>query len=253
MGRDIEIINLVKIFDSNLLVLDHLNVSLLAGEFVSILGPSGCGKSTLLNLVAGLQTPSSGSIEIHDSLKPIGFVFQDPHLLPWRNVEENIEVPLEFQGISESLRKKRLNEALDLVGLEGFRKSYPSQLSGGMKMRVSLARALATQPKILLLDEPFAALDEPLRQRLHLELLRLRDELDLTILLVTHSISEAIFLSNRLLVLSNRPAKIVKDERVNLPKERIAQMKWSSQVLSQASEISDLIASFEFKETRDSK
>lgn len=232
-----------KAFGSELLVFKNFDLRIPENEFLSILGPSGCGKSTLLHLIAGLQRPNSGVIQIPKVQKSFGFVFQDPHLLPWRSLEQNIEVPLELQGLESKERKARVREALDLVNLREFSQALPSELSGGMKMRASLARALVTRPRILLLDEPFAALDEALRQRLDLELRRIWKTLGLTIILVTHSITEAIFLSNRIIVLSDRPATILKDEAIDLPDQRSSQMRWSPEVLNQAAEITELLTS----------
>lgn len=245
MSLSIEIQNLSKSFGSELLVFENFNLSIHENEFLSILGPSGCGKSTLLHLIAGLQRPNSGVIQIPKAQKSFGFVFQDPHLLPWRSLEQNIAVPLELQKLAPKERKNRVMEALDLVNLREFSQALPSELSGGMKMRASLARALVTRPRILLLDEPFAALDEALRQRLDLELRRIWKNLGLTIILVTHSITEAIFLSNRIIALSERPAKILKDEMIDLPDERSSQMRWSPEVLNQAAEITELLTSIQ--------
>lgn len=248
MSPSIEIQNLGKTFGSGLVVFEDFQLTIHENEILSILGPSGCGKSTLLHLIAGLQKATSGQIEISPALQSFGFVFQDSHLLPWRNLEQNVSIALEFQQISEAERKSRVAEALEMLGLDEFSKAYPAELSGGMKMRASLARALVTRPKVLLLDEPFAALDEPLRQKLDLELRRLWKSLGLTIIVVTHSITEAIFLSNRIIVLSDRPAKILRDEKIELPLERTSQMRWSPEVMNLATEVTKLIGDFDLKE-----
>jgi NitT/TauT family transport system ATP-binding protein len=248
VSHSIEIQNLGKTFGSGLIVFKDFQLTIYENEILSILGPSGCGKSTLLHLIAGLQKASSGRVEISPTLQSFGFVFQDPHLLPWRNLEQNVSIALEFQQISEAERRSRVAEALEMLGLNEFSKAYPAELSGGMKMRASLARALVTRPKVLLLDEPFAALDEPLRQKLDLELRRLWKSLGLTIIVVTHSITEAIFLSNRMIVLSDRPSRILRDEKIELPLERTSQMRWSPEVMNLATEVTKLIGDFDLKE-----
>ncbi len=197
-----------------------IDLQLNRGEFAALVGPSGCGKSTLLRLVAGLLEPTAGSLSIENrssgevrlsNAHTLSFVFQQAALLPWRHVAGNVSVPLELEGISKSERNARVEEMLRLVGLEDFARALPHRLSGGMQMRVSLARALATQPSVLLLDEPFGALDEITRQRLNEELLRLWGNDGFTALFVTHNVYEAAFLSQRVLVMSKRPGQIVAD------------------------------------------
>jgi NitT/TauT family transport system ATP-binding protein len=211
-------------------ILDEITVDIPKGQFVSIIGPSGCGKSTLLKLVAGLSPISSGAIEV-DGMTPtnaretISFIFQDPTLLPWRTVRGNVALGLELEGIARNRRDARVRSMLALVGLEHVAESYPRQLSGGMKMRVSIARALATSPRVLLLDEPFAALDEMTRDRMNEELLRLREEHSWTVLFVTHSVAEAVFLSDRILVLAARPGRIAHDLIIPLPTPRTAAIR----------------------------
>lgn len=195
---------------SKLEVVRQLNLQINSGDFVALLGPSGCGKSTLLRLIAGLEPLSSGRIE--SQAKEIGYVFQEPHLLPWRNLSENIALPLELKKLAASEKKKAVESTLELVGLSDFAAAFPNQLSGGMKMRVSLARALVCKPDLLLLDEPFAALDEFTRTHLDEELRRIWMETGVTILFVTHSVSEAAFLANRQIVFSRRPAAVIFDE-----------------------------------------
>lgn len=183
-------------------VFRSLNLTIRAGEFLSVLGPSGCGKSTLLKLVAGLDRVDSGEIQRLGSFK-VGYVFQDPHLLPWRTLYENVALPLELSNVPSSSHRSLVESSLAQVGLAQSASLYPGQLSGGMKMRASLARALVLAPSLLLLDEPFAALDELTRVHLEEELRRLWQERNMTIVLVTHSFSEAVFLADRIVMLAN--------------------------------------------------
>jgi len=198
-------------------ILDDINLNVGEGQFVSILGPSGCGKSTLLRLVAGLVEPSDGDVSIDKipavqyrrSQRRVALVFQEPRLLPWRNVRQNIALPLELSGVPPDQQQELVAASLNLIGLlEEDTRKYTRMLSGGMRMRVALARALVTQPSVLLLDEPFAALDDLLRQQLNEELLRIWNEKSPTTLFVTHNISEAIFLSERVVVMSGQPGRM---------------------------------------------
>ena len=211
-----------RIFDSDLVVIDRFDLHVEAGEFLAILGPSGCGKSTLLRLIARLAAPDAGRIVLEPDDVPFqtAFVFQDAHLLPWRNVLDNVALPLELMGEAPAKRRQRAKDALEQVSLLDAVERYPSQLSGGMRMRVSLARALVTQPRLLLLDEPFAALDEITRFRLDVQLRELWIRRRMTVVFVTHSISEAAFLANRAVVLTRRRGGIKLDRRLNLPLER---------------------------------
>ncbi len=203
------------------------------GQFVSIVGPSGCGKSTLLRVIAGLIAPTTGTVEVagqtpaiaRRSATRLSFVFQDATLLPWRNVRDNVGLPLELAHFAQAERGVRVDEALALVGLENATRRFPSQLSGGMRMRVSLARALVTRPELLLLDEPFGALDDLTRHALNDELLRLWQAHGWTSLFVTHNIAEAVYLSQRILVLSAQPGRIVADMSVGLPSPRTADVR----------------------------
>src|SRR6187402_2923969 len=190
----------------DLIVINDISLRVQAGEFLAILGPSGCGKSTLLRIIAGLAAPDSGIVSLEPSDAPYqtGYVFQDAHLLPWRNVLQNTLLPLELIGTPPEQREARAREALGNVGLLEAENRYPAQLSGGMRMRVSLARALVAEPRLLLLDEPFAALDEITRFRLEVRLRNLWMERGMTVIFVTHSISEAAFLANRAVVLTRR-------------------------------------------------
>jgi len=210
--------NLRRVFDNSVTAIENLTLDIQAGEFIAILGPSGCGKSTLLRILAGLDRPTSGSVDVGEG--KIAYVFQDAHLLPWRNVLRNAALPLEFMGMNRSDRLAAANDALAQVGLSDAVQRYPAQLSGGMKMRVSLARALVTRPKLLLLDEPFAALDEITRQKLDEQLRQLWLAHRMTVIFVTHSTAEATFLANRAVVLSKRPARLVEDLAIKLPEKR---------------------------------
>jgi NitT/TauT family transport system ATP-binding protein len=213
-------------------IIEDLSVSIAPGEFVSIIGPSGCGKSTLLKLVAGLSPITAGNISI-DGMTPanareiLSFIFQDPTLLPWRTVSANIGLGLELEHATRERRDAITKSLLHLVGLTHVAKAYPRQLSGGMKMRVSIARALASNPRVLLLDEPFAALDEITRDHMNDELLRLQQEQGWTVLFVTHSVSEAVFLSTRILVLAPHPGRLAHDLPIELPLPRNAETRRS--------------------------
>ncbi|MFT4174628.1 MAG: ABC transporter ATP-binding protein [Rhodocyclaceae bacterium] len=208
MGARVDLAGVSKRFDNGVAALDEVSLSLAPGEFVSIVGPSGCGKSTLLRMVAGLIAPSGGSCRRPADIET-AFVFQDAALLPWRTVADNAELLMELEGYAAAERHTRARSALELVGLAGFERSYPHQLSGGMRMRLSLARALALQPDLLLLDEPLAAVDELTRDVLQEELLQLWKQAGFTAVLVTHSVHEAVFLSDRIVVMSPRPGRIL--------------------------------------------
>ena len=223
-----------KRFASGLEALGGVDLAVARGEFLSLLGPSGCGKSTLLRIVAGLSEPTSGSCELHLGGQSgraipaghIGFVFQDPTLMPWSTVRANVELPFRIArrgriaGRVRSAERDRVDAALHAVGLGGFEGSYPHQLSGGMRMRVSIARALVTGPELLLLDEPFAALDEITRLALNDDLLRLWEMHRPTILFVTHSVFESVYLSTRIAVMTARPGRIAANLPVGLPQPR---------------------------------
>jgi NitT/TauT family transport system ATP-binding protein len=224
----VSLLHVTKIYANGTLALRDVSFDVDAGEFISLVGPSGCGKSTLLRLVAGLGDYSSGTVAV-DGLPPararaeradMAFVFQDATLLPWRTVRGNVELPLELKGAPAAARRGAAREALEMVGLSDVAAEYPRQLSGGMKMRVSLARALTAGPRLLLMDEPFGALDEMSRQRLNVELLRLCHLAKWTVLFVTHNVAEAVFLSSRILVMSSRPGHVVADVPIHLPNPR---------------------------------
>jgi NitT/TauT family transport system ATP-binding protein len=222
--------NVTKTFGAGgVVALEGIDLDVQTGEFVSLIGPSGCGKSTLLRIVGDLVQPSSGEVVVNGKSarqarldRDYGIVFQDPVLYDWRTIAKNIALPLELMGVDREARAKRVQELTGLVELEGFEKHYPWQLSGGMQQRVSIARALSFSPALLLMDEPFGALDEMTRERLNMELLRIWTGIGSTIVFVTHSISEAVFLSTRAVVMSRRPGRIASIVDVDLPQPRTA-------------------------------
>jgi NitT/TauT family transport system ATP-binding protein len=208
-------------------VFSGITFEVLRGEFVCVVGPSGCGKTTLLRILAGLLPPSAGTVNIPSSpsQRPFGFVFQNDRLLPWRNVAENVALALESTRTDRSARDARVAEVLALVRLDGFAKFYPHELSGGMRQRVNLARALAPRPAVLLMDEPFAALDALTREQMQVELMRVSAELETSVVLVTHQIDEAVYLGDRVLVMSNRPAAIIAEVTIPFPRPRAVEVK----------------------------
>lgn len=212
--------DVTKTFPNGTLALDRISLSIAAGEFVSLVGPSGCGKSTALRLIAGLIEPSAGKVAWSRAKPSVGFVFQDAALMPWTSVANNVRLPLDLTRADEAKAQRRVADALDLVGLAKFATAYPRELSGGMRMRVSIARALATDASVLLMDEPFAALDELTRDRLNDELRELWAAKKLTIVFVTHSVYESVYLSSRVIVMSPRPGRIVADIPMAEPKSR---------------------------------
>lgn len=221
-GLPVSVSGVRRIFDGGVTALDGVDLSIPPGEFTALLGPSGCGKSTLLRLVAGLDRPTAGEVSIgaNSDRRSVAFVFQDPHLMPWRSVLANVALPLELRHVGRAARREAALAAIEQVGLAEFAYRYPNQLSGGMRMRVSLARALVTDPKLLLLDEPFAALDELTRQRLDEQLHELWRDRHMTVLFVTHSVAEAVFLAQRCIVFTPRPGRIVLDHAMRLPEHR---------------------------------
>ena len=238
-GLGVRIEGVRRQFDNGVVALDGIDLDVASGEFLAILGPSGCGKSTLLRLIAGLDKPQGGNVFTMEASHgkadrhglgtraDIAYVFQDAHLLPWRNVLANVALPLELMGIERKVREESAQTAIEQVGLGDAADRYPNQLSGGMRMRASLARAMVTEPRLLLMDEPFAALDEITRQRLDDQLRALWAVLNMTVIFVTHSTIEAAFLAQRAIVLSSRPAQIVEDYILNLPAERTGSIRSS--------------------------
>ncbi len=236
--------NVHKDFQSTGKVLRDLNFTAESGDFVVLLGRSGAGKSTLLRLIAGLEEPTQGNLKINlNSANDRGFVFQEPHLMPWRNLIENVGLPLELIGLPQNEISKRAEAALDQVQLSGVSHLKPSELSGGMKMRASLARALVAEPSLLLLDEPFAALDEQTRFKLSEDLRNLWCEKRITVVFVTHSVQEACFLGNRILILSEKPSVIKHDIKINLPERRKTQLRTDPVFNNELKKIYELIGS----------
>jgi NitT/TauT family transport system ATP-binding protein len=214
-----------RVFQNNLVAIEGMDLCIDRGEFLAILGPSGCGKSTLLRMIARLAEPDGGRIIAEPERFRTAFVFQDAHLLPWRNVLDNAALPLELMGVRREERYQKARALLQQIGLGDAEERYPAQLSGGMRMRVSLARALVTEPGLLLLDEPFAALDEITRFHLEIQLRELWQRRGMTVIFVTHSISEAAFLANRAVVLARRGGRIKLDRRLALPAERNLELR----------------------------
>jgi NitT/TauT family transport system ATP-binding protein len=224
--------------------LSDVDLSIRKGEFVSLIGPSGCGKTTLLRLIADLEHATTGSLVVNGMTpeqarkqRAYGYVFQAPALYPWRNVERNVMLPLEVMRLPQQEQQRRAARVLDLVGLTEFRKRFPWQLSGGMQQRASIARALSFEPEILLMDEPFGALDEITRDGLTLHLHRLWSRTGLTAVFVTHSVLEAVFLSTRIVVMSSRPGRVVSVIECNLPRERDLDVRETYRFLAVAHEV----------------
>jgi NitT/TauT family transport system ATP-binding protein len=227
MTPAIDVAAVTRRFDSGLSALADATFEVPAGQFAAILGPSGCGKTTLLRMIAGLDQPSSGTLNL--SIDPaaagIAYVFQDPTLLPWARVRDNVSLPLRVLSCPRAEIERRVTPALDALGLAPFACAYPGELSGGLRMRVSVARALVTRPSILLMDEPFAALDEITRSRLNDDLLALWRTQGFTVLFVTHSVYEAVYLSQRVLVMSARPGRVITDLSIDLPHPRRPELR----------------------------
>ncbi len=236
-----------QIFDTQsgpMTALESIDLSIVPGEFVSLIGPSGCGKSTLLRIVGDLISPTSGAVEVNGKPahqarvgREYGMVFQAPVLFEWRNVEGNVRLPLELMGMERRQRDERVKAMLDLVELGGFMRHYPGQLSGGMQQRVAIARALALEPTLLLMDEPFGALDEMTRERLNDEVLRVWERTGTTVVFVTHSIPEAVFLSTKVVVMSPRPGRITNIVDIDMPQPRNDQTRESDRYFELVTEV----------------
>ena len=247
----IELLHVSKVFQVGAKEVEattDVSLTVHAEEFVSVIGPSGCGKSTILRMVADIIQPTRGEVRVEGGTasaarkrRALGMVFQDPVLLPWRNLMQNVILPLEIAGKRSSVAHRSPQELISLVGLSGFESALPAQLSGGMKQRAAIARALLLNPSILLLDEPFGALDELTRQRLNIDLLRIWSESRTTALLVTHSISEAILLSDRVLVMTPRPARVAEVIEVDLPRPRTLAMLRSRECFDLVSQTSEAL------------
>jgi NitT/TauT family transport system ATP-binding protein len=220
--------NVGKTFDSGTVALDGLSLDVSDGEFVSLLGPSGCGKSTALRLIAGLSAPSAGAVEWPGGSGKIGFVFQEPTLMPWADVAANVRLPLKLAHADPAKAQAAAMQALTHVGLADFAQSHPRELSGGMKMRASIARALVTEPQLLLMDEPFAALDEITRFKLNNDLLTLWQTLRRTVIFVTHSVFESVYLSQRIVVMTPRPGRVFADIAIPAPYPRDERFRTSA-------------------------
>jgi len=236
--------NIAKIFPNGVQALADLNFELTGGEFASLLGPSGCGKSTVLRIISGLTEPTSGKMEWLDSARgpqQLGYVFQEPTLMPWASIARNVALPLKLQGWPENA-DKRVSEALARVGLTEFKGVYPRELSGGMKMRASIARALVTEPNLLLMDEPFAALDEITRFRLNNDLLALWHSLQKTVVFVTHSVFESVYLSQRVIVMTSRPGRVFTQLMIDAPYPRDERFRTSGAYAGYCRRVSEALA-----------
>lgn len=232
-----------KIFNGDVVALKGMSLDVREGDFISLLGPSGCGKSTALRLVAGLSHPSRGRITWTGGQDDgdLGVVFQEPTLMPWATVAQNVWLPLRLRGQSYTAVKDEVLDALRLVGLEKFQTAYPRELSGGMKMRASIARALVTRPRLILMDEPFAALDEITRFRLNDDLLALRDKIGCTVVFVTHSVFESVFLSDRIVVMAARPGRVIRELAVDAPYPRTDTFRTSADYAAYCRDASDAL------------
>ncbi|WP_409363016.1 ABC transporter ATP-binding protein [Bradyrhizobium lablabi] len=247
-GYAVRLRAVTKVYDTGVAALGPLDLEVRRGEFLSLVGPSGCGKSTALRLVAGLAAPSAGTVDVshHGAQRrgshPIGFVFQEPTLMPWATVRDNVRLPFKLAHAPAADADARIDDALEQVGLADFASAYPRELSGGMKMRVSLARALVTDPDILLMDEPFAALDEITRFRLNNDLLSLWRNLHKTVIFVTHSVFESVYLSQRVIVMTARPGRIGAEFRISAAEPRGEEFRTSGEYAGFCREVSHALA-----------
>ncbi|MFN3972386.1 MAG: ABC transporter ATP-binding protein [Gemmobacter sp.] len=241
--RVLEMARVDKTFAGGVQALSRMQLVVHEGDFISLLGPSGCGKSTALRLIAGLMPPTAGRIVWEGGMATgdLGVVFQEPTLMPWATAAQNVWLPFRLRGASYTSVRDEVLEALRLVGLEKFQGSYPRELSGGMKMRVSIARALVTRPRLILMDEPFAALDEITRQKLNDDLLALKARIGCTVIFVTHSVFESVFLSDRIVVMAPRPGRVVAEVAVDAPYPRDLAWRTSPDYAAHALEVSKVL------------
>jgi len=249
-GPVVELLSAEKVYADGTRALDPIDLAIRPGEFVTLLGPSGCGKSTLLKMIANLIAPSDGRLRwwrqgferVGEPGRKLVMVFQDATLMPWARVQKNVRLPLDLARADRADADGRVKDALALVGLTGFERHFPRQLSGGMQMRVSIARALVTDPNLLLMDEPFGALDEITRNRLDADLIQLWWKKKLTVVFVTHSIYEAVFLSTRVVVMSARPGRVLKEVAIGEPHPRTDAFRVTQKFAAHAKELSELLA-----------
>jgi NitT/TauT family transport system ATP-binding protein len=245
-GTLVALCGIGKTFPSGTTALDKLDLDVRSGEFLSLLGPSGCGKSTALRIIAGLSEPTRGQVEWPnagaESESRIGFVFQEPTLMPWTNVFNNVLLPLKLKRVSTAEAGARVAAALDRVGLQEFGSAYPRELSGGMRMRVSIARALVTEPALLLMDEPFAALDEITRFKLNNDLLQVWQALRTTVVFVTHSVFESVYLSSRIAVMAARPGRIFSEVAIDAPHQRDQNFRTSAEYAATCGKVSEALS-----------
>ncbi|MEM9248474.1 MAG: ABC transporter ATP-binding protein [Pseudomonadota bacterium] len=232
-----------KVFGGSVVALKGMDLDVREGDFISLLGPSGCGKSTALRLIAGLMQPTAGHIDWRGAREKgdLGVVFQEPTLMPWATVAQNVSLPFRLRGKSHGAVHDDVREVLELVGLGAFLDAYPRELSGGMKMRVSIARAMVTHPRLILMDEPFAALDEITRFKLNNDLLTLKDKIGSTVVFVTHSVFESVFLSDRIIVMAARPGRVIQELNVDEPYPRSEGFRTSSDYAAHCRAASDAL------------
>ena len=232
-----------KTFNGDVVALKDMNLDVNEGDFISLLGPSGCGKSTALRLISGLLQPTRGRIgwEGGKGADDLGVVFQEPTLMPWATVAQNVWLPFRLKGIAYAQVRDEVLEALKLVGLDKFQNAYPRELSGGMKMRVSIARAMVTKPRLILMDEPFAALDEITRFKLNNDLLELKARVGCTVIFVTHSVFESVFLSDRIVVMAARPGRVIQELQVDTPYPRHEEFRTSAEYATHTRAASDAL------------
>ena len=235
--------NVDKVFAGDVVALRNMSLEVREGDFISLLGPSGCGKSTALRLIAGLAHPTRGRINWSETPddSALGVVFQEPTLMPWATVSDNVWLPMRLRGVTKHAVRDEIMETLRLVGLENFANAYPRELSGGMKMRVSIARAMVTHPKLILMDEPFAALDEITRFKLNNDLLEIKEKIGATVIFVTHSVFESVFLSDRIVIMAARPGRVIRELSVDAGYPRDEAFRTSAEYAAHCRSASDAL------------